>query len=321
MPDEMTTFVRIVELGGFSAAGRDLGLTPSALSKAVSRLEARLGVRLLNRTTRALALTAEGETYFARSKLILADIRDAEAEVVRAKERPRGLLRVNVGVAFGQHQLAQAAPAFLERYPEISLDLTVTDRMVDLVKEKVDVALRVGTLANSGLVARKICDLQRVICAAPAYLARHGIPRTPDDLQQHNCIAISASVKLNEWPFHETKAVRGGRAKSGKRIIAVTGNVVANSADAVLQLGLAGAGIVRLGDNIVGEHLRAGNLIPLLTDAHWPEPLPLHAVYPHGRYRSANVGAFVDFVVEQFAAAPWRTVREVRNTDPRRVSA
>ncbi len=318
MPDEIAAFVRIVELGGFSAAGRDLGLTPSALSKSVSRLEARLGVRLLNRTTRALALTTEGETYFARGKRILADIRDAELEVVRARERPRGLLRVNVGVAFGQHQLAQAAPIFLERYPEISLELTVTDRMVDLVKEKVDLALRVGTLADSGLVARKICDLQRVICATPGYLARHGIPRTPDDLLQHNCIAISASVKLNEWPFHVAK---GGKAKSGKRIIAVAGNVVANNAETVLQLGLVGAGIVRLGDNIVGEHLREGNLIPLLTDSHWEEPLPLHAIYPHGRYRSAKVGAFLDFVVEQFAAAPWRTVKGTRDSASRRPSA
>lgn len=321
MPDEMAMFVRIVELSGFSAAGRDLGRTPSALSKAVSRLEARLGVRLLNRTTRALTLTAEGETYFARSQRILADIRDAEAEVVRSRERPRGLLRVNVGVAFGQHQLAQAAPLFLERYPEIRIELSVTDRMVDLVGEKADVALRTGTLPDSSLVARKICDLQRVICAAPAYLARHGMPQTPDDLSQHNCIAISASVKLNEWPFHATRGAKGAKGTQGKRIIAVSGNVVANNAETVLQLALAGAGIVRLGDNIVGEHLRRGNLIPLLTESHWAEPLPLHAVYPQGRHRSAKVGAFLDFVVEQFAGAPWRATTGASDSTRRKPKA
>ncbi len=309
MSDEMFVFVRIVELQGFSAAGRDLGLTPSALSKAVSRLEARLGVRLLNRTTRALTLTAEGETYFARSQRILADIRDAEAEVVRSTGRPRGLLRINAGAAFGQHQLPRALPAFLERYPDIQIELSVTDRMVDLVKETTDLALRTGSLPDSSLVARKICDLHRVICASPAYIARHGIPLTPDDLLNHNCISIKTSAKLNEWSFHAAK---------GRRVIAVAGNIVANNAETVLQLGLAGAGIIRLGDNIVGEHLRQGDLIPLLADSHRDEPLPLHAVYPHGRHRLPKVAAFLDFLVEQFASAPWRTPQGKRGSAARR---
>lgn len=313
MSDEMFVFVRIVELQGFSAAGRDLGLTPSALSKAVSRLEARLGVRLMNRTTRALTLTTEGETYFTRSQRILADIRDAEAEVVRSKGRPRGLLRINVGAAFGQHQLPRALPAFLERYPDIQIELSVTDRMVDLVKETTDLALRTGSLPDSSLVARKICDLHRIICAAPGYLARHGIPLTPDDLLNHNCIPIKTSAKkLNEWSFHAAK---------GKRVIAVAGNVVANNAETVLQLGLAGAGIIRLGDNIVGEHLRQGDLVPLLTDLHRDEPLPLHAVYPHGRHRLPKVAAFLDFLVEQFAGAPWRASQTKRTMTPRRPKA
>lgn len=298
MSDDMTMFVRAVELGGFSAAARDLGMTPSALSKAISRLEVRLGARLLNRTTRALTLTAEGETYFAHSRRILADIREAEAEVSRAKDRPRGLLRVNVGVAIGLHQLAPVVPIFLARYPEVSLEITVTDRVVDLIREKADVALRTGILPDSSLVARRICDLQRVICASPAYLSHRGIPQTPDDLLQHNCIVIDASAKLNEWPF---RAARGSR-----RTITVKGNVVANNAETVLQLALAGAGIVRLGDNIVGEHLGRGRLVPLLADCHAEEPLPFHAVYPQGRHRSAKVGAFLDFVVEQFGNAPWR---------------
>lgn len=307
MAAEMEAFVRVVELGGFSAAGRDLGLTPSALSKLASRLEARLGVRLLNRTTRALTLTAEGEAYFTRSQRILADIRDAEAEVVRSRDRPRGRLRLNVGVAFGLHQLALAVPLFLERYPEIQLDLTVTDRMVDLFKEAADLALRTGPLPDSNLVARKICDLRRVICAAPTYLARHGIPGTPDDLKHHNCIAISASTKLNQWPFQTAK---------GHCTIPVSGNVIANNAETVLQLGLAGVGIVRLGDNIVGDEIRRGNLVPILTDTHWVEPLPLHAVYPQGRHRSPKVGAMLDFLVEQFGNTPWRLPPAQQNLSP-----
>lgn len=297
MTGEMAAFVRVIELGGFSAAGRELGLTPSALSKLVSRLEARLGVRLINRSTRALKLTAEGEIYFARSRHILADIRDAEAEAVRTRERPRGLLRMSVGTAFGLHQLARTVPLFLGRYPEIQIELAVTDRMTDLFRESVDLALRTGPLPDSNLVARKVCELQRVICAAPTYLARHGIPRMPDELRQHNCIIINTSAKLARWPF---------RTSRGQCAIPVSGSVSADNAEAVLQLALAGSGIVRLGDNIVGEELKRGSLVPILTDSHLAEPLPLHAIYPRGRHRSPKVGAMLDFLVEQFSNTPWR---------------
>lgn len=296
-PGEMAVFVRVIELGGFSAAARDMQLTPSALSKLVSRLEARLGVRLLNRTTRKLALTPEGELYFARSQRILADIRDAETEASRSRECPRGKLRISVGAAFGFHQMAQVLPVFLSRYPEIHIELCITDRIVDLIKDGTDLALRTGPLPDSTLVARKICDLHRVICAAPGYLARQGVPHAPSDLLQHNCITLSASTKLNRWPFLTSK---------GRLAVEVSGNVVANNAETVLQLGLAGAGIIRLGDNIVGEAIRQGALIPILTDSHCAEPLPLHAVYPHGRHRSPKVGAMLDFLIHHFGHAPWR---------------
>ena len=297
MADEMAAFVRVIELGGFSAASRDLGLTPSALSKLVSRLEARLGVRLINRSTRALNLTAEGEIYFARSQRILAEVRDTEAEVVRTRERPRGLLRMSVGSAFGLHQLARVVPQFLERYPETQLDLTVTDRLVDVIKESTDLALRTGPLPDSNLVARKICDLQRVICAAPTYLARYGIPRMPEDLRQHNCIVINTSAKLAQWPFKTAK---------GQCTIPVSGNVSTDNAEALLQLALAGTGIIRLGDNIVGDAISRGSLVPVLTETHLVEALPLNAIYPRGRHRSPKVGAMLDFLVEQFSNAPWR---------------
>jgi DNA-binding transcriptional LysR family regulator len=262
---EMASFVRAVELGGFSAAARSLGVTPSALSKLVTRLEARLGVRLLNRTTRQLGLTPEGHAFFLRSKRILEDIDEAESEVTR--------------------------------YPEIQLDITVTDRLVDLIEEGADVAIRTGHLADSTLIARKICDWERSICASPAYLAAHGTPKKPDDLLKHNCINVNGSPHLNRWPFEN---------RSGVHTVEVGGKLSANNAETILQLGEAGLGIIRLGDVIVAESVRAGRLVRLLTNVHRPEPLPLQAVYPQGRHRSPKVVAFVDFLIERFSSMPWR---------------
>ena len=300
---EMASFVRAVELGGFSAAARSLGVTPSALSKLVTRLEARLGVRLLNRTTRQLALTPEGEAFFERSKHILEEIGAAEAEVARFRERPSGLLRVNVGTAFGLHQLAPAVPEFLARYPEMKLDITVTDRLVDLIEEGADVAIRTGNLADSTLIARKICDWERLICASPAYLKKHGVPRKPDDLLKHNCIGVGGSPRLSRWPFE---------TKQGTHIVEVSGNVSANNAETLLQLAEAGLGIIRLGEVIVAESLREGRLVRLLADVHQPEPLSLQAVYPQGRHRSPKVAVFVEFLVARFGSMPWRDVPQTK---------
>jgi DNA-binding transcriptional LysR family regulator len=296
-PSEMRAFVRTVELGGFSAAARDLDLTPSALSKLTTRLEDRLGVRLMNRTTRKLALTAEGEAYFSSAKRILTEIAEAEAEVTQFASRPKGLLRVNVGVACGLHQLAPALPRFLERYPDVELDITVTDRLVDLVEEGADVAIRNGVLRDSSLVAKKICDLHRVICASPAYLKSHGVPTSPAQLLEHNCISISGAPQLRRWPFD---------TPHGIEYVEVKGNVSANNAETLLQLAATGVGIIRLTDVIVGEGIRVDRLTPVLTDVHHEEPVPLSAVFPYGRYKSPRVAAFVSFLVEQFASAPWR---------------
>lgn len=298
-PGEMKAFVRSVELGGFSAAARDLDLTPSALSKLVTRMEDRLGVRLMNRTTRKLALTAEGEAYFASAKRILSDIEEAETEVTRFSAHPKGMLRINVGVAFGMHQLVPALPRFLERYPDIELDITVTDRLVDLVEEGADVAIRTGALRDSTLVAKKICDMHRTICASPAYLKAHGTPKTPRDLLNHNCISISGAPQLRKWPFDTA---------TGMETIDVVGTVNANNAETLLQMAALGVGIIRLSDVIVSDGIRAGWLVPLLTDVHHAEPLPLSAVYPQGKHKSPRVAAFVSFLVETFSSAPWRAV-------------
>lgn len=296
----MMAFVKAVEAGGFSAAARQLGLTPSALSKLVSRLEDRLGAQLMQRTTRRLQLTVEGEAFFGRARTILAAMDEAESEVTEAVSSPRGLLRIHCGSTFGMHQLAPAIPRFQERHPSVSLELTISDERLSMMQEGVDLAIRIGPLEESSLVARRICNLERVICAAPAYLARYGTPRTPDDLQQHNCLWITSLPALRRWPFD---------TDDGIRVVNIGGNVVANNAETVLQLAVAGVGITRLTDVIVGDSMRSGLLVPILSDWHHVEPVPLFATYPSGRNLSPKVRAMVDFLVEEFGSAPWRRKR------------
>jgi len=287
---EMSVFVRVAELGSFARAAEDLEMTPSALSKLVTRLEDRLGVRLMTRTTRRLALTPEGELYLARAREVLALIERAEADVAASRAAPKGHLRVNTGSAVAARLATEAIPEFLALYPEISLDLTVTDRLIDLVADNVDVVLRAGAPGGSDLVARKITDLHRVICAAPAYLARHGTPRTPADLLAHNCLTLSNPSRINVWPF---------AAADGINRLEVTGSFSSDNAALLFEMGLNGTGIIRLADFVVGRALRDGRLMPLLADSHVSEPVPLWAVMAPGRHRAPRVRAFVDFVAER----------------------
>ena len=303
---EVATLVAAAEHGGFSAAARILGVTPSAVSKTISRLESRLGVRLLNRTTRRLTPTPEGETLIARGRHVLAELDEAEMEVTRARGAPRGLLRLHTLVAFGLHSLPPLLPEFLSRYPEVQVELSLSDRLVDLVEEGGDLAVRSGRLADSSLVARRICETERMICAAPSYLKRHGTPRRPEDLLQHNCIVITGNPQLRRWPFDDPQTA------GGIRTVEVGGNVSANNAENVLQMALLGLGIIRLGDIVTAVHVNAGRLVPILTDQHHVEPLPLHAVYPQSRLRSPKVAAMVDFLIEKFAGAPWRASARAR---------
>jgi DNA-binding transcriptional LysR family regulator len=289
-----------IEHGGFSSAARRLGLTASAISKTVTRLEARLGVRLLNRTTRKLTPTPEGEAFFERGRRVLAELDEAEQDVARFRGKPRGLLRMHSLVAFGLHQLPPVLPEFLRRYPEIELDLTISDQLIDIVEEGADLVVRSGVQPDSSLVARRICDVERMICAAPSYLKQHGVPHKPDDLLNHNCLHIGGYPLLKRWPFDDSAA------PGAVRIIEPRGNAVANNAESVLQMALTGIGIVRLVDMLVGEHVRAGRLVPILADVHHVEPVPLVAMYPYARLRSPKVAAMVDFLLEHFAHAPWR---------------
>lgn len=301
----MSAFVCAVDNGGFTAASQQLGLTPSALSKLVTRLEDRLGARLLHRTTRRLQITPEGEAFYARARAILNAMDEAEAEVAEASASPRGLLRLHCRSAFGMHQLTPAIPSFQALYPKVELDITISDQP-DGKEGNYDLSIRNGPLDESSVVARRICNLERVICAAPSYLARHGIPRTPDDLQQHNCLWITSLPALRRWPFNTDEGIR---------IVPVSGNVVANNAETVLQLALAGVGITRLTDVIVGEAIRMGQLVPLLVDWNHVEPVPLYATYPSGRNLSPKVRAMVDFLITTFSSAPWR-ITSIRHPLP-----
>lgn len=295
--EETTAFLLAVESGGFTSAARKLGLTPSAVSKLVSRLEDRLGSRLLHRTTRRLQLTVEGETFFNRVRPILASLDDAETEIRDASSSPRGLLRLRCGSVFAVHQLVRAIPRFLDQHPGIALDLTISDDALTAADEHVDVAIQIGMPTESTAVVRHICNVTRVICAAPAYLEKFGTPQTPDDLHRHNCLWITSVPALRRWSFDTDEGIR---------VVHIDGNVIANNAEMVLQLALAGVGITCLADVVVGDPIRRGLLIPVLAAWLHVEPVPLVASYPSSRNLSPKVRAMVDFLVAEFSHAPWR---------------
>ena len=293
---EMAAFVRVVDAKGFSAAAPALGLSPSAVSKLVTRLEARLGVRLLQRTTRALHLTQEGEAFYESARRIVDEIEALESRIVDGRGTPQGLLRVTTSLAFATHQLTPILAEFLARYPAIQFALLPTDRLVDMVEEGVDIAIRIGRLADTSFMARRIGEDKRVICASPDYLARHGTPRRPQDLLRHECILARERAYLNRWTF---------RIEDEIREIEVGGRLSVDEGDMQLQLALQGIGIVRLTRLTVAQAVRAGRLVSLLPDFSAEQPLPINAVYPHRRHLAPKVPAFVDFLIEKFTPPPW----------------
>lgn len=298
-PGELAVFVRVVDDGGFSAAARSLGLTPSAVSKLVARLESRLGVRLMHRTTRAISLTHEGVVYYQRGARILREIEDAEEAVGRRQLVPRGVLKVNAAVAFATHQLVPLLPDLLDRHPELRVELTVTDRVVDVIEEEVDVAIRIGARIDRDTIARRLAEDHRVLCASPRYLQRRGTPTHPEDLARHDCLAwIGNQGSLNDWTFV---------GPDGPFVIPVRGRVEVNSGETLYGMTLAGLGIARLAEFLVAADIRAGRLVPLLTDRHLAVPLPIHAVFPHRLQLQPKVRAFVEFLIERFTPEPpWR---------------
>ncbi len=291
---EMEVFVQVVEQGGFSAAARVCRMTPSAVSKLVARLETRLGARLMNRSTRRFQLTPEGTAFYERSVAVLADLDEAEREA-SAGAQPSGRLRINANVPVGTHLLLPIVPAFLECHPQVSLDIALTDRVVDLMEDRTDVALRSGPLKNSRLVARKLGQTRLMVVASPAYLARAGTPRTPADLAGHNCLAFGYARAVNGWPF-----VKRGRST----MVTPHGNTQISDGEALRAVAVAGLGLARLAEFQVRADLEAGRLVPVLEDYDPGETEDIHAVYVgHGAHLPARVRAFLDFLVAHVKVA------------------
>jgi DNA-binding transcriptional LysR family regulator len=293
----MAVFERVVARGSFAAAADDVGLTASAVSKLISRLESRLGVRLINRTTRRLALTAEGATYLKRSREILAAIELAEAEAASGRSSPRGHLRVHAPPVLISDHVVPALPAFRERYPRVTIEFLVANRTVNLVAENVDVSIHIGSLRDSSLVASKIIDLSQIVCASPDYLARHGVPLTPRDLEQHACLPLTSTPEPTIWQF----------TQDGKSIaVEVSGPISADSSDVLVRLAVEGVGIVRLGELAVAKALINGSLVQLLKGMQVQGGYPLWALLPAGRQRSPKVKVFLEFLTQCLGLATWR---------------
>lgn len=286
---EMEVFSAVVERGGFSAAAKVFGMTPSAVSKLVTRLEARLGARLVNRSTRKLQLTAEGQGFHQRCITILSDIAEAECEAA-AGRAPRGRVRVNANIAFGNHVLLPLVPAFLAEHPELSLDLVFTDQVVDLIEERADIAIRVapGPLRGNQLMARKIGESGVAVVASPDYLTRHGEPKTPAELEKHNLIGFNFARSVEGWPF---------RVDGELISIAAVGNTMVGDGEMARQLAVAGVGLARLGRFHTQAEIAAGRLVTVLEDFNAGDIEVIHAVYlGQGGFVPARMRAFIEFL-------------------------
>ncbi len=290
----MRILVRVVDSGSFSAAARHLGVAPSSVSRQINELEEDLGAILFARTTRKLNLTEAGQLYYERASSIINDVDEAKLALSQLGS-PSGILRVTVPSGMGRELVVSAVPAFLDEYPAIKIVLSMTDQMVDIVDAGIDVAIRVGRQQDSSFKARKIGESKRVVCASPEYLKNAGIPRTPADLEQHNC------VTWRDHPGHNTWAFRG---PDGVSKVRVSGSFFAKSADALVAATVAGLGVSLLPDWNMGIELRQKQLRAVLTDYEAsPAASPVYAVHAHQRHVPPKIRAFIDFLIETFAKA------------------
>lgn len=286
---DIAVFCAVAEKGSFTATAEALGLSKGAVSKYVGRLETRLGVRLLNRTTRRLSLTEAGERFYGRSAPVLAELEEAEQEVVDQAARPRGHLRVSVPTFFGAEILSPYLGDFHRRYPDITMEVVSSNRFVDLVAERFDAAIRMSAPKDSTLIMRKLADIPVIACAAPAYLEKHGRPATPDELREHSCLIYTQASRPNEWTFFDD---------AGRRYeVPVDGHFRINDDHAQRQAALEGLGILRMPELFVRDALDRGDLVQLWPDGTVPA-VTLAIVYPSRRSLPAKVRAFVDFMVE-----------------------
>jgi DNA-binding transcriptional LysR family regulator len=292
---EMAVFSRVVSAGSLSAAARELGLSPAVISRRLAALESRLGVRLINRTTRSLHLTDEGANYYDTCTRLLSEIEEADAAVSAARVEPQGPLKVALPASFGHRHIAPLIPQFASRYPKVQLALTLSDRSVNLVDDGFDLAIRIADLADSSLAARKLAPNRRVVCASPEYLRRHGLPRTPQDLVEHNC--LTANDFAMNWEY------KGPRGEPGS--VRVSGRYACDNWEVLREWALAGLGVALKSTWDVRLQLEDGSLVSLCPGYTFDTEVAIYAVYPHRRFLPAKTRAFIEFLADSFGPEPY----------------
>jgi DNA-binding transcriptional LysR family regulator len=296
---DLEFFIRLVRQGSLASLARELGVTPPAVTARLAQLEKRLGVRLLNRTTRRISVTHEGEIYLETGARLLSELQELEQTVSNSRAVPKGLLRVNATFGFGRRHIAPAIVEFAQRFPQVEVQLELTDRSINLADQAFDIGIWFGTIPDSRLVARRIASNRRILCAAPEYLHKAGVPTTPRDLQAHQCIVLRESnTAYGTW--HLT---RGSRQETVK----VRGGLSTNDGETGVLWALAGFGILMRSEWDIHAHIDAGRLVPVLRDWSLPSA-DIFAVYPERTNLSAKVSAFIDFLVNWFKhEASWMT--------------
>lgn len=297
----MNALVKVVASGSYAEAARRLGLTRSAVSKAVMELEQSLGARLLDRTTRRVTPTEAGLAYYERCIAILAQVEETEAQISRLHDEPKGVLRINAPMSFGTLYLGEAVADFMIRYPDLKVELTLTDRFIDPLEEGVDVTVRIGALSDSSLIARRIAAASILLVASPAYIERYGAPETPADLAHHKCLSYGHTTSMQRWQL----------AEAGRTIAVPIGACLSsNNGDVLRDAAVKGIGIARLPAFIVGRDVEAGRLNIVLPNNR-PVDGAIHALYAPNRYLAAKTRVFIDFLVERYGTnPPWTTCDE-----------
>lgn len=288
----MRIYVAVVDGGSFAAAADKLDISRAMVSKQIQKLEEHLGTRLMNRTTRRLSLTETGREFYERSTQIMGDVEEAEQIAGQMTRRPQGVLRMTIPLSYGQHRLAAIIGDYTQAYPQVQLDISLSDRKVDLIEDGLDLAIRIGAMPQSDLIARKIGGVRSIVCAAPAYLARHGAPQTPADLAQHACLGYTLTGTGADWRLE---------GPAGPVIVPISGPIRADNGDIIRLAALSGAGILFQPHFIVGDDIEAGRLVRVLPDWQSAE-LGVYAVYPSRKHLSAKVRTFVDFLVAALEA-------------------
>jgi DNA-binding transcriptional LysR family regulator len=282
----MTVFVRVAKAGSFAGGASELGISRAMATKHIMQLESSLGTRLFNRTTRSLSLTDVGASYLERCQQVLTDVEEMEAAVTHLQTEPRGVLKISAPPVIGATHITRAVAEFLKIHPDLTVDMILQSSPGDLIDEGIDIAIYLGDLDDTSMVARKLGSSPMVICASPEYLAKHGTPKTPEDLYQHSCLINWASTPRNKWKF---------KGKIGYITVSVSGRMQSNVADANRIAAINGLGLVMLATYVVGRDIERGKLVPVLENYVLP-PLDIHAVYPHRKYLSAKVRRFLDFL-------------------------